>query len=283
MSPRDPRSIAPFLEEVYARFHDLAEVEHDPLRFPRRYAAPADVEVVALIAATLAFGRVASFLPVVEALTGRLGPSPADRLASAGEQDCAGLAAGLRHRWADEGVLSALLCGIGRILRRDGGLSPAFLVGFRATGEVFDGLASLSAGLRSAAPLSARVLSSAGPADAAKRLNLFLRWMVRDDGLDLGIWRDIVPRHSLRVPLDTHVHRISMYLGLLPPRRSGPRRADAIEVTRALSLIDPDDPVRFDFALSHLGISGACRGRPDDSACPACPLSPACVAAAPRR
>lgn len=281
-APPDPRRLGPFLEEVFQRFHTLAEVEHDPLRFPRRYPDPADAEVAGLIAATFAFGRVNAFLPVLEALLARLGPRPAAALAGADARACEALAGGIRHRWAGPAETAGLLAAIAGLLRRDGGLAPAFLGGFRATGEAFDGLASLSAALRAQAPAAARLVSSAGPADAAKRLCLFLRWMVRDDGIDTGAWRAHLPRSALRVPLDVHVHRLARHLGLLPPGRSGPRRADAIAVTAALAAIDPADPVRFDFALSHLGISGTCTGAPDRAACAMCPLAPACVIGAAR-
>jgi uncharacterized protein (TIGR02757 family) len=120
------------------------------------------------------------------------------------------------------------------------------------------------------------MLTSPDDGSACKRLNLFLRWMVRpDDGVDLGPWTALTPA-DLVVPLDVHVLRISRFLGLT--RRSDASWRTACEVTDGLARLDPADPVRFDFALSHLGISGACRGARHPDACPLCPLDPVCTA-----
>jgi uncharacterized protein (TIGR02757 family) len=144
-----------------------------------------------------------------------------------------------------------------------------------------DGLSALAAGLRTAAgdPGPGFLLPVEGAPGPAKRLNLFLRWVVRRDGIDLGLWPE-VPPSALLVPMDVHVSRIARFLGLLPPRASGPTLRDARGLTLALRAFDPADPVRFDFALSHLGISGACRGGRDPDACPPCVLSGACRAPA---
>jgi hypothetical protein len=114
---------------------------------------------------------------------------------------------------------------------------------------------------------------AAGPG-AAKRWNLYLRWMVRGpDAVDLGAWRG-VPRAALLVPLDTHVHRVARRLGLTRRADAGWRTAG--EITAALRLVDPSDPVRFDFALCHLGMCGACPARLTPAHCAACPLVSGC-------
>ena len=98
--------------------------------------------------------------------------------------------------------------------------------------------------------------------------------MVRGpDGVDFGLWRD-VPAAALVVPLDTHVHRIGRFIGLT--RRKDLSWKTAEDLTRRLRLLDPADPVRYDFALSHLGISGTCAARKDARRCAGCPLKPIC-------
>jgi uncharacterized protein (TIGR02757 family) len=118
-------------------------------------------------------------------------------------------------------------------------------------------------------------LSDPASGSACKRLNLFLRWMVRpDDGLDLGLWAPVRP-DQLVIPLDTHEARISRYLGL-----SDRRTVDwkmAVEVTEGLRRLDPSDPVRYDFALSRLGILDECPRRRDPVKCRRCPLVPVCT------
>jgi uncharacterized protein (TIGR02757 family) len=97
----------------------------------------------------------------------------------------------------------------------------------------------------------------------------------RREGIDLGLWTTRRPA-ELVVPLDTHVLRLSRFLGLTA-RTDGSLRT-ALEVTARLRELDPDDPVRFEFALAHLGISGACKGYRHAEVCPTCPLQTVCVA-----
>ncbi len=111
-------------------------------------------------------------------------------------------------------------------------------------------------------------------AGAAKRLNLFLRWVVRGpDEVDLGIWKR-VPASALVIPLDTHVMRMAHNLGLT--KRNDVSWRTAEEVTASLRLLDPDDPVRFDFPLCHWGMSGACPAEPKPQNCEACALLSSC-------
>ena len=112
---------------------------------------------------------------------------------------------------------------------------------------------------------------------ATKRWWMILRWLVRrpTHGVDLGIWQSRTPS-ELIIPLDTHVLRISRFLGLTA-RKDGSLRT-AREVTTSLTQYDSQDPVRFDFALAHLGISGGCRGHRVDAVCAACPLDQVCRA-----
>jgi uncharacterized protein (TIGR02757 family) len=109
---------------------------------------------------------------------------------------------------------------------------------------------------------------------ACKRLNLYLRWMVRpDDGVDFGLWPQI-PTDRLIIPLDTHICRIGQFLGLT--RRKTPDWKMAEEITRSLRAISPDDPVQYDFVLCHMGISGNCPLVGCREKCEACPLRSAC-------
>jgi hypothetical protein len=152
-------------------------------------------------------------------------------------------------------------------------------------------LAAFAADLRDAPPVGPllaaagrprrglrHLLPDPGGPGASKRWNLYLRWMIRGpDAVDLGAWAGQgVPRSALVVPLDTHVHRVARALGLTRRRDASWRTAE--EITRALARVDPEDPVRFDFALCHLGMSGRCPARRDPGCCQACPLLGACAA-----
>lgn len=276
------KDLSVFLEALYNRFHHLEHVAQDPLFFPRQYAFPSDQEVVGFIAASLAFGNAGAFMAKIADLLFRLGPCPIETLSGLDEGGALEIAESFTHRFVGQSETASLLRGLGRLVREKGGLKPVFLEGFRKHGHIYDGLTTLACAL---APRPNDTLRGPGflvpvpaPSHASKRLHLFLRWMVRRDGIDLGLWQEISPK-DLVIPLDVHVFRVAGYLGLLPRRHSGPRLRDAIALTEALRRFDQNDPVRFDFALSHLGISRACRGRADREACPACPLVEACVEA----
>jgi uncharacterized protein (TIGR02757 family) len=266
---------------------DARALSTDPLQFVHRYEDPLDQEAAGLIASSLAYGRVAAILDSVEEVLRPLGSRPARVLASLGRRDALHLYAGFRHRFNDGRDIACLLGVIARLQREAGSIGAFFMRGDPGGPTVEGALDRFSEGALARAGgrcYDARTLPpDAGvrfffPAprggSAVKRLNLFLRWMVRrGDGLDLGLWRGIDPARLL-VPLDTHVSRIARYLGLTDAR--GPSWPVVREVTSRLSDLDPSDPVRYDFALSRLGILERCPSRADEALCRVCPLRRVC-------
>jgi uncharacterized protein (TIGR02757 family) len=282
-------SLRPLLLGLDATLDRAARLAADPVELPRRHRSPDDQEVAGLLAAALAYGRADLFKPILVRLLDQLGPSPARAVeAFAAAPDLAALD-WFRYRFNRPADLAALLAAIGHLRREHGSLGARFLALFEAAGggpaALRPALAAFAGELREAPPV-APLLRGRGPAGlrhllpdaagpgAAKRWNLYLRWMVRGpDGIDLGAWRG-VPRAALLVPLDTHVMRVSRCLGLT--RRADATWRTAEEITAALRLVDPEDPVRFDFALCHLGMSGACPARGSREACRVCPLFGVC-------
>lgn len=284
------RALRPLLEALEAGLDRAARIAADPVEFPRAYTDPADAEVAGLLAVSLAYGRADLFKPVVARILGVMGPRPArfaEGFAAAPDRDAF---AGVVYRFNRPADLAALVAAIGHLRRVHGGLGARFRALFQAGGGALrPALAAFAAELRQApqvAPLlRGRGLRGlrhllpdpAGPG-ASKRLNLYLRWMVRGpDAVDLGLWRGVPPA-ALVVPLDTHVHRVARTLGLT--RRLDASWRTAEEITAGLRLIDPEDPVRFDFALCHLGMSGRCPPRRDAARCGVCALLGACRAGA---
>jgi uncharacterized protein (TIGR02757 family) len=168
-----------------------------------------------------------------------------------------------------------------RVCARHGGLWEAFAPGWTRGGSVWEGLASLRAALCRAAgappeslPRGLRhLLPDPAGGSCAKRWMLFLRWMARpDDGTDLGLWPALPPA-ALIVPLDRHIGRFARRFGWT--RRRADDRRTAEEITAALRRLDPVDPLRYDFALCHLGIDGRCPG-PGAGRCAGCPLEGLC-------
>jgi uncharacterized protein (TIGR02757 family) len=117
-----------------------------------------------------------------------------------------------------------------------------------------------------------QLLSSPETGSACKRMTLFLRWLVRNRDIDFGVW-DRIPPSKLIIPLDTHIARISRCLGL--SKRKSPDWKMAKEITESLKKLDPEDPLKYDFALCHHGISGLCNGIKTRRICSDCSLLPA--------
>lgn len=239
-----------------------------------------------MVAALLAYGRVASIHRAIEDVLHRVGPRPAHALAPSGISRLRTRLEGFRHRFTAGADLAWLLEGVGRA--RDEAGSLGAYVARHAVGEepLRAGLAAWHALARTvqADPDSGRararsfLLPDPMSGSAIKRPLLLARWCVRGgDGIDLGIWTTptrLEPRH-LVLPLDTHVHRTALDLGLTR-RRVADWRA-AREATDALATIDPDDPVRFDFALARPGIVGACVHRTVRAICTPCDLRTCCA------
>jgi uncharacterized protein (TIGR02757 family) len=267
------------LEDLYKAFDHVTSAT-DPVHIVRRFTSPDDREIVGFCAAGLAFGRVASVLQSIESLLAVMGPHPARFVRDfdpARERD---RLAPLVHRWIRGRDLMALLLILQRMLRESGSIEAFFLEGDDPgqphVGTALDSFSTraLATDLREA--YGRRVPKQRGvtyffprpsAGSACKRLNLFLRWMVRRDEIDLGVWTRLSPARLI-VPLDTHVIRLGRCLRLT--RYTSPGWKMASEITASLRNVDALDPVRYDFALCHIGMMNACGfGRPQrDSQCP---------------
>jgi uncharacterized protein (TIGR02757 family) len=240
------------LEALYERYNRKEYLHPDPLEFLYNYEDDRDREIVGLIASALAYGRVAQIVKSVAAVLDRM-PSPRAFLERSSPDRMRRSFADFRHRFTTGEELAAVLLGAKRVIERYGSLRRCFAGGLIAGDDtVLPALSAFVAELTDdAGGAGWSLLPLPGRGSACKRLHLFLRWMVRRDEVDPGGW-DEVPRAKLIVPLDTHMHRIGRHLGL-----TGRKQADlraALETTRAFRTIRPDDPVRYDFALSRLGI-----------------------------
>ena len=277
--------LRPALDALLASTDAAARVRGDPVELPHRYSDPRDVEVTALLCAALAYGRVDLFKPRLSRLLESLGPRPASVARTASAAELVGRLEGFSYRMTGPRDVACLLFGAGAILRAHGSLGACFTGHYRRLGTVRGALGafvdelcapdfSAITGQRAPTRRLKHLLPHPERGSACKRLNLFLRWMVRGpDGVDFGLWPG-VPVAELVVPLDTHVHRIGRFIGLT--RRKDLSWKTAEDVTRRLRMLDALDPVRYDFALSHLGISGTCAARKDARRCAGCPLKPIC-------
>lgn len=239
------------LERVFAAYHHPRYIHPDPLEIVRAYRRRADREVAALICSSLALGRVSSILTACRRVLAAVGEPR--RLGACTASYLRRRLDGFVYRFFDTDELLRYLLAVGSVLRRYGSLEAAFAAGIEP-GRPREpaGLVSLTRALReSDDPPRSIILPDPARGSAAKRLRLFLRWMVRADTIDPGGWDAIGPG-ELTVPVDVHLHRIARRLELTS--RARPDARAGIEITSALRLVDREDPVRFDFSLTRIGI-----------------------------
>jgi uncharacterized protein (TIGR02757 family) len=281
--PRRDQPLKPTLDGLYDSFN-APDSATDPIHIVRRFTRDDDREVVAFCAAALAFGRVASVLQSIERLLSVMGARPAAFVRRFEPSRDGAPLRDFVHRWTRGADVVALLWVLRQMFDRNGSIEAFFVEGDPGGDDVGEALDSFS---RRALALDLRAAYGRVPArpgvcyffprasagSGCKRLNLFMRWMVRHDALDLGVWTRVSPARLI-VPLDTHVIRVGRCLKLT--RRTSPGWPMALDITRALRTLDPSDPVRYDFSMCHLGMMNAC-GFQTSRADSQCPLKGACA------
>lgn len=263
MPSRLPKSeIQTILDSAYRNFHTQFHREKDPVHWPHQFSVTADKEVAAFLSAILAYGNVTSILGSLQKVFAALGPYPSQGLC---RNDLSERLHGFYHRFNKAEDIE-IVCGwLREVLERSGSLEAFFSSGTRSSHQ--DSLSSFVERL-TALPLPDRLnkqlparqrnvdylISNPARGSSCKRLNLFLRWVVRpSDGIDLGIWQSVRPA-DLLVPVDTHVLKVIRELGWTQSKSA--RWVTAEEATSQLRKFCPDDPVRYDFSLCHLSMSG---------------------------
>lgn len=278
--PNPPEKAAPFFKRLFEKAEFPERIKSDPVEFPHRYDDPKEIEIAGLIAAVLAYGRVDLFKKVIERMLALADGRLFQYLYDFSPERERPRFKGIYYRFNTEDDLFALVDLMSRVIKKYGSIGACFLKHYRETDEdIGPALARFVASLKAflPQPLSPGLrylLPSPETGSACKRFNLFLRWMVRPkDGLDFGLWTRIPPR-KLIIPLDTHVIRIAQYLRLTT--RKSPDWKMAREITAFLRRCDPEDPLKYDFPLCHLGISGACPIALNRQKCDVCPLQGIC-------
>jgi uncharacterized protein (TIGR02757 family) len=270
------------LDDQYENFNSTSVT--DPIQIVRRFDRSEDREIAGFCAAALAFGRVQSVLNSIEGLFAAMGDSPAAYVRGFQPARDRRTLDHLVHRWTRGIDLAALVWLLRQMLDSHGSIEEFFVDGADAeAGTIEEALDRFSrrACVLDQKAVYGRAVRTPGVAyffarpsrgGACKRLNLFLRWMVRRDTVDLGVWTKVRPA-QLIVPLDTHVIRVSKCLRLT--RYSSPGWRMAADITASLRALDPVDPVRYDFSLCHIGMMNACgygRAQGDNQ----CPLRGSC-------
>ena len=241
------------LASAYHQFNRPEYVRPDPLEFLYHYPSLRDREIVGLTASCLAYGRVVGIKRSVGAVLDVMEPSPADYLENASSASLLRDFAGFKHRFATGEHLAFMLTGARNMIRDYGSLYAAFLNGCVSSDlTVIPALTRFCEKLVQAGD-PGHLIPRPERGSACKRMHLFLRWMVRKDTVDPGGWDDVSPS-KLIVPLDVHMHRVCTFLGLTS--RKAADLKTSMEITAAFGRFVPEDPVRFDFALTRFGIRG---------------------------
>lgn len=236
--------------------------------------------MVALVAASLAYGNVRTICKSMERLLQWMGPNPARFARTMRPRQEWRALSGFQHRWTDARDATCLVYFAGQMLQEKGGMSRFFQDGYSER-DPFSSLLHFSQralaldqgglyGTKLPPDAGVRFFFTNPKTGACKRINMFLRWMVReDDGLDFGLWSFMSPR-ELIMPLDTHIFRIGRHLGWTSRRT--PSFRTALDITSSLAVVAPDDPVKYDFALSRMGMHEDCPRHRRDACCELCEL-----------
>jgi uncharacterized protein (TIGR02757 family) len=276
------------LQAVRAGCDTTARFAADPVSVLHRYGHPLDQEIVGIAASAVAFGNAKAFRAKLEDALERLGPDV--RAALDDDRGVLAKLRGWKHRMYRGEDLARLLIGARRVQRASGSLGDRFGADLAQQRDLRHALAAFVGAIRQAGGFSrpgagstrtaAHILADPMASSGCKRLLLYLRWMVRPaDGVDLGLWK--VSPSVLLIPVDTHVHKLALNLGLT--RRTSLSWQTAEEITAALRHFDPIDPVKYDFALCHLGMVQRCPSRRDARRCEGCGVRPVCRHWATRR
>ncbi|MHC4624764.1 MAG: TIGR02757 family protein [Planctomycetota bacterium] len=261
------RQLTDILEKLYAKYNRRELISPDPLQFVYKYSEPADMEIVGFLASALAYGTVQQIEKSLANLFERMGRRPSEFVRSFDRKRRA-LLESFKHRFTAGGDIADLLTLFKSVLNRHGSIEKFFIRGYEASDKNI--IPALSGFCESLLDMYARkhsgrvtrglayLLTDPAAGSACKRLNLFLRWMVRSDDVDVGLWKS-VDKAKLIVPVDVHMGRLCRILRLYD--RKTVSLAAAVEITRSFAQIDPADPVKYDFALSRVGIVDNCTGR----------------------
>lgn len=276
------------LDSLYDTF-DAGFLSTDPLEFVHRYDHDADREIVGLVASSLAYGRVEGIRRSLEKVFGVMGRDPYGFTMRFDPARDRRLFSGFKHRFNDGNDIACLIYFARQMIEECGSIGGFFMKGYSLeTKSIKDALTAFTRNVlaldsgavygprKSPAEATVRFFfPSPAQKSACKRLNLYLRWMVRRrDGLDFGIWDGVDPA-SLIIPLDTHIARISRNIGLTTRASADWKMAE--EITARLRELDPADPLKYDFSLCRLGILDRCPRRLDTSKCESCLIKNICV------
>jgi len=274
------------LEHLYDTY-DHSFLHTDPLSIVLEYQDDRDRETAAFITALLSLGSVPLIKKIVRSVLSPMGPSPYRFLQTFDPLKNGDFLTSLSYRFYAPRDIGLLVFWTAQMVQTHGSIQAFFMNGFDPKdSHIGPSLSRFVAALRlletgpyyGTLPRPGRgachFLTDPANKSACKRFAMFLRWMVRRDTIDTGIWRDIPPR-MLIIPLDTHTAAVSRHLGLTALKSPG--WAMAVDITDSLKQFCREDPVKYDFSLCRVGMLGTCTQGKNPEHCAACPIGSLCV------
>jgi uncharacterized protein (TIGR02757 family) len=242
-----------FLNEMADKYNNQDFIEKDPVSIPHRFTLKEDIEIAGFLAATVAWGNRTMILNSAQRMMRLMGNSPYDFLMSHHEEDLNRIEGSI-HRTFNSEDLKSLIRGLRHVYLNHNGIEDIF--------NRYKTEESLQPAIHEFRrivfepphnPRAEKHISDPFKGSAAKKINMYLRWMVREDsrGVDFGIWKSISPS-VLSCPLDVHSGNVARKLGLLTRKQSDAKAV--AELDASLRELDSDDPVKYDFALFGLGV-----------------------------
>lgn len=238
-----------FFEETYTRYNKQSFIYTDPLQFPKKFKGKKDIEISALISSSLAYGNVKQIIKSLEKIFEKL-KSPYEYIIHTPETKIKKDFVGFKHRFTKGLEISNIILNLKDLYKKYGSMEKAFLKHIKKEdNNTYPAtIRFLKEFLIRKAPT---LIPDPDKKSAFKRFNLFLRWLVRKDEVDIGIWKDIPPSFLI-IPLDTHMLNISLKLGIT--KRKDNSIITALEITNYFKKINPKDPVKYDFSLTRAPI-----------------------------
>jgi uncharacterized protein (TIGR02757 family) len=254
MNDLTPHEIYELLEQKYDEFNRPLYIDSDPIQIPHRFSKPEDIEIAGFLTATIAWGNRKSIITNASRLMAMMDNSPHDFVCNVGDEELALLHRFVHRTFNGDDCMFAIRS-LKNIYLNHGGLHTVFVEGFAKSQSMQECLIHTRTKLLETPLLKGRDkhIANAAKNSSCKRINMYLRWMVRNDNrqVDFGLWNDI-PMSALLIPLDVHVGNVARKLGLLQRNQDDWKSVEIL--TQQLKAFCPHDPVKYDYSLFGLGV-----------------------------
>ena len=254
--PKSLEELKDFLDLKYREYNQPGFIENDPICIPHSFTKKQDIEIAAFWTASLAWGQRVTIINKCRELFAMMDQAPHDFVLNHSDQDLK-VFENFKHRTFNATDALCFIEFLKSFYRQHDSLETAFVAHMAFDDKTVEtgltGFHKLFFELPDAPQRTRKHVATPARKSACKRLNMFLRWMVRQDdgGVDFGLWKQIKPA-QLICPCDLHVDRVARKLGLIQRKQTDWQTA--LELTESLRELDPDDPVKYDFALFGLGV-----------------------------